>query len=103
MNKNNKFDTLFNNFKSYSIIRYKDYKTLLDNDTVNVVSSINGGENKDKYFFGPYGSEIFDTVTIYSNHGGTIGFTVGFFKRKFEKAFTCPSGKINSYNIVDVK
>jgi len=102
-NKNITFDTLYNNFKSFSIIRYKDYKNLLNNDTVNVVSSINGGVNKDKYFFGPYSSEIFDTATIYSNYGGTIGFTVGFYKRKFEKAFLCPAGKINSYNLVDVK
>jgi hypothetical protein len=102
-NKNIKFDTLYNNFKSYSIIRYNDYKTLLDNDTVEVVSSNNGGENKDKYFFGPYETEIFDTITIYSNYGGSIGFTIGFYKRKFEKAFSCPPGKINSYNMVDVK
>lgn len=100
-NRHIKLDTLYNHFKSYSVIRFKNYKTLLANDTVCIMSV--GGENKNKVVFGPFVSEIFDTVTIYDNLGWGVGFMVGFYNRKIDKAISCPAGKINSYNIVDVE
>ena len=102
-NKNIKFDTLFNNFKSYSIIRYKDYKTLLDNDTVWIPAKGLGGVNINKIIYGPFVTDIFDTLTIYNNLGGGVNFNVGIGYNKFKKIVSCPAGKINSYNIVDVK
>ena len=102
-NRNIKLDTLYNHFRSYSIIRYKGYKNLLSNDTVQIPAKGLGGENEDKYFFGPYTTDIFDTVTIYDNNGDGFPFIVGFFNRKKYIQVSCPSGKINAYNMVDVE
>jgi len=103
-NKNIAFDTLYNSFRSYSIIRYKDYKTLLDNDTVWIPAKGLGGNNTNKIIYGPFITDIFDTLTIYNNFGGGgIYFNVGIGNNKMKKLFGCPAGKINSYNMVDVK
>jgi hypothetical protein len=102
-NRNIKLDTLYNKFKSYSIIRYKNYKTLLDNDTVWLPTEGLGGENGNKIIYGPFISDIFDTITIYNNLGGSFYFNIGIGYSKMKKLTSCPAGKINSYNIVDVE
>jgi hypothetical protein len=75
----------------------------LDNDTVIIPAQAMGGENKNKYIIGPFTNEIMDTVIIYSNKGNSFWFIVNDFNRKKMQRVSCPAGKINSYNMVDVK